>query len=260
MIATHYALLPSVRFLQVWRRHFLVWRKTAASSLVANLGEPFLYLLGLGYGLGQFVGSMENVPYPVYLTAGILSANAMNAATFEAIYGGFTRMTRQNTYHAMLATPLRVADIVAGEVCWAATKSLISGTAILLVAGFMGAIPAKSAILALPVVFLAGLVFGSMGMIMTALSPSYDSFMYYFTLVTTPMFLFCGVFYPVEALPPLARTASQLLPLTHVVALIRPLTAGISPHHPLLHLLALSAFAILAFLLAVTGIRRRIII
>lgn len=253
-------LFPSSRFFQVWRRHFLVWRKTAASSLVASLGEPFLYLLGMGYGLGHFVGSMGDTPYPVYLAAGILAANSMHAATFEAIYGGFTRMTRQNTFHAMLATPLRIADIVAGEVTWAATKSLLSGTAILLVAGLMGAMPAKTAILVLPVVFLSGLIFGSMGMIMTAISPSYDFFMYYFTLVTTPMFLFCGVFYPVESLPPLIRLATQFLPLTHVVALIRPLTSAIPFQETFLHLGALIIFAVIAFLLAVTLIKRRIII
>ncbi len=253
-------LLPSSRFIQVWRRHFLVWRKTAGSSLVASLGEPFLYLLGMGFGLGHFIGTMDNIPYPIYLAAGILAANSMNAATFEAIYGGFTRMTRQNTFHAMLATPLSITDIVAGEVCWAATKSLISGSAILLVAQFMGVIPAETAILVLPIVFLSGLVFGAMGMIMTAISPSYDFFMYYFTLVTTPMFLFCGIFYPIDSLPPLIHMTTQLLPLTHVVALIRPLTAGIPLHDPLLHISALLIFAILAFLLAVKQIKRRIMI
>lgn len=253
-------ILPTRLFIQVWRRHYLVWRKNAASSLVANLGEPFLYLLGMGYGLGRYVESMGPITYPVYLTAGILAANSMNAATFESIYGGFTRMTRQQTFHAMLATPVGISDIVAGEVMWAATKSLISGSAILLVGWLMGAIPAATAPLALLVVFLSGLVFGSMGMITTAISPNYDFFMYYFTLVTTPMFLFCGVFYPLETLPAPLRIASELLPLTHVVALIRPLTTGLPMEAPIWHLCALLACAALLFPMAVRRIARRILI
>ncbi|MBF0271657.1 MAG: ABC transporter permease [Magnetococcales bacterium] len=252
--------LPTLLFIQVWRRHLMVWRKNAASSLVGNLGEPFLYLLGMGYGLGRYVESMGPVSYPVYLTAGILASNSMNAATFEAIYGGFTRMTRQQTFHAMLATPVGIADIVAGEVSWAATKSLFSGSAILLVGAIMGAIPASTAVLALPVVFLSGVVFGSLGMIMTAISPNYDFFMYYFTLVITPMFLFCGVFYPLETLPAPLRVATELLPLTHVVALIRPLTTGLPFDNPLWHLGVLLVSAAVFFPLAVKHISRRIIV
>ncbi|MBF0614415.1 MAG: ABC transporter permease [Magnetococcales bacterium] len=251
---------PTRLCMQVWRRHLLVWRKNAPASLVANLGEPFLYLLGMGFGLGRYVDTMGTLSYPVYLTAGILAANSMNAATFEAIYGGFTRMTRQQTFHAMLATPVGIADIVAGEVIWAATKAVFSGAAILLVGALMGAIPAATAPWALLVVFLSGLVFASMGMIVTAISPNYDFFMYYFTLVTTPMFLFCGVFYPLESLPELARLAAAWLPLTHVVALIRPLTTGLPFDNPWWHLGMLIGFAVLLFPMAVRRISKRIIV
>ncbi|MBF0261748.1 MAG: ABC transporter permease [Magnetococcales bacterium] len=255
-----HALLPTPLFVQIWRRHLLVWRKNIATSIVGNLGEPFLYLLGMGYGLGRYVETMGEIPYPVYLTAGILASNSMYAATFEAIYNSFTRMTRQQTFHAMLATPVSIADIVAGEVTWAATKSLLSGSAILLVGWLMGSVTAPTALLALPVVLLSGLVFASMGMVITATAPNYDFFMYYFTLIITPMFLFCGVFFPVDTLPLPLELATQLLPLTHVVALIRPLTTGVPFESPLWHLLALLALLALFFPLAVNRIRKRIIV
>jgi lipooligosaccharide transport system permease protein len=253
-------MLPSILFIQVWRRHFLVWQKGAINSLIGTLGEPFLYLLGMGYGLGRFVGEIEGITYLVYITSGILAANSMNVATFEALYGGFTRMTRQNTFQAMLATPMRVADVVAGEVAWGATKAMISGSAIFLVGNFLGSIPSPTAFLVLPVVFLSGIVFTSMAMVVMSIAPNYDFFLYYFTLVVTPMFLFCGVFYPVDSLPQTAQMVANLLPLAHVVALVRPLTIGLPLESPVFHLMALAVYAAVSFFLAVRLLKKRLIV
>ncbi|MGN7614161.1 ABC transporter permease [Magnetococcales bacterium HHB-1] len=253
-------MIPTWGFIQVWRRHLLVWRKTVGASLAGSLGEPLLYLLGMGYGLGHLIGTVEGIPYLVYVGAGILAANSMNVSTFESLYGAFTRMTRQNTFHAMLFTPLTVADVVAGEVVWAATKALFSATAIFLVGSLFNAFPGDTALLALPIVFISGLVFSSFAMVMTALSPNYEYFLYYTTLATTPMFLFCGIFYPIATLPATIRLITDLLPLTHVISLIRPLTVGLPPEQPLYHLTVLILYGTLAFSIAVMLIRRRIII
>jgi lipooligosaccharide transport system permease protein len=43
---------PGLRWLPVWRRNFLVWRKLAMPSILGNLADPLIYMLGLGYGLG----------------------------------------------------------------------------------------------------------------------------------------------------------------------------------------------------------------
>ncbi len=260
MMRQVWRFIPSRRFGQVWLRHFMVWRKTAAASLAGSLGEPFLYLVGLGYGLGRFVGMIGDMDYLVYVASGILAANSMNTATFEAVYGGFTRMVRQNTFHAMLATPLTVADVVAGEVVWAATRSLIAGVAIFIVAMLLDAFPPQAAIMALPVVFLSGLTFGAMAMVVTAISPGYDFFLYYFTLVTTPMFLFCGVFYPVASLPSLVQFLVSSLPLTHVVALVRPAGHGRLPEEIGMNLAVIAIYAMISFVAAVALVRRRIIV
>jgi lipooligosaccharide transport system permease protein len=89
----------------------------------------------------------------------------------------------------------------------------------------------------LPVIFLTGIAFSGMGLVMTALSPSYDFFMYYFTLVITPMMLACGVFFPLDQLPPVLQTVAQALPLTHAVGIARPLLNGALPEGFITHLL-----------------------
>jgi lipooligosaccharide transport system permease protein len=249
-----------VRSFTVWKRNALVWRKLIGPSLMINFGEPTLYLLGLGYGLGMFIGKMAGMDYLTFLASGVVASSAMNTATFEGLYSVYTRMVPQHTYDGMLATPMEVDDILAGEMLWCATKSLINGIAILTVATLLGAVGDWRAVLALPVVFLVGLCFAGPAMVISALSPGYDFFSYYFTLAITPMFILCGVFYPVSALPAMLQSLVQVLPLTHAVALVRPLVAGQPLTDVGLHLAVLLAYAAVGYYIAVVLTRKRLVV
>jgi lipooligosaccharide transport system permease protein len=254
-----FRLIPA-HVLAVWQRNYLVWKKLAGASMLGNFGDPFLYLLGLGYGLGFYIGDMNGIPYMAFLASGILCSSAMNTATFESLYSAFTRMNQQGTWESMLATPVRIQEIIAGEQMWAATKSLISGTAIFIVAGLLGGIQQwDTALLALPIIFLTGLAFAGPALAICAISPSYDFFLYYFTLAVTPMFLFCGVFYPIDTLPAFVQIIAQILPLTHAVALIRPLLTEMPLTMPLLHIAVLAVYAVAGFTLATRLAARRLL-
>lgn len=244
----------------IWRRNGLVWRRLMGPSLFINFGEPFLYLLGLGYGLGLFIGEMMNMPYMTFLASGILASSAMNIASFEAMFSVYTRMVPQRTYEAILATPVEVQDILAGELLWCGTKSLINGGAILAVAAVLGAVHSLAALWVLPVLFLTGLCFGAMALIMTAYARGYDFFNYYVTLMLTPMFMLSGVFYPVSSLPAALQGFVQLLPLTHAVDLIRPLVSGQPLEHVALHLAVLAAYTVAGYLIAAVLVRRRLLV
>jgi lipooligosaccharide transport system permease protein len=245
---------------QVWRRNSLVWRRLVVPSLVINFGEPFIYLLGLGYGLGMFIGEMMDMPYLTFVATGILASSAMNVASFEAMFSVYTRMVPQRTYEAILATPVDVQDVLAGEMLWCATKALINATGILAVATLIGAVHSWTAVLAIPVIFLTGLCFAGPGMVMTALAHGYDFFNYYVTLLLTPMFILSGVFYPVSSLPSVLQSVVQFLPLTHAVDLIRPLVAGQPVTNAPLHLAVLLAYAAVGYLVAVRLIRKRLLV
>jgi lipooligosaccharide transport system permease protein len=110
------------------------------------------------------------------------------------------------------------------------------------------------------VVFLIGLCFGALAMIMSAVATNYDFFNYYFVLAVTPMFMLSGVFYPIESLPETMQGFVQILPLTHAVALTRPLVAGQDLTLPLLHLAVLTAYAAVAFYVAVALVRKRLLV
>jgi lipooligosaccharide transport system permease protein len=259
-MSTHHFALPrlSLRFFPIWQRHFLVWRKMAKSSVLGHIADPMIYLLGLGYGLGSLLPEMGGTSYVVFLAAGTVCYSTMNSASFEALYSCFARMHEQRTWEAIMNTPVTLDDIVFAEVLWAASKSLLSGIAIVGVIWLLGLSHSPLSLLLIPLALLVGLCFASLGMIMTALSPAYDFFMYYFTLAVTPMMLLCGVFFPIAQLPPFWQNVAQALPLTHAVNIARPLIIGHVPEELLLHIAVLMGYMLFGFYVALVLFRRRL--
>ncbi|AOJ80938.1 MULTISPECIES: ABC transporter permease [Burkholderia] len=258
--ASAFALaLPAnaTNWIAVWRRNYLVWQKLAIASMFGNLADPMIYLFGLGFGLGLMVGHVEGVSYIAFLAAGTVGSSVMISASFESMYSGFSRMHVQRTWEAIMHTPLSLGDIVLGEIVWAASKAMLSGAAIMLVAGILGYAKFPSMLAALPVIALAGLAFASLAMIVTALAPSYDFFMFYQTLVLTPMLLLSGVFFPLAQLPEFARHVAHALPLANAVDLIRPAMLGRPATDIALHVAILVAYAVGGFFVCARLFRRR---
>lgn len=186
------------RCVAVLRRNFLVWRKTALTTVLGDVLDPVVALLALGFGLGALLPGIEGVPYVTFLSAGSMCVGALYGATFEATYNAFSRLHVQRTWDAMLSTPLDLDDVVWAEILWAAAKALKSGIAILLVVVALDIARAPTLLWVPPVLALAGLAFASMALVVSALARGYEFFMYYFTLGVTPMV------FPVGVLPRLA--------------------------------------------------------
>lgn len=246
----------------VWRRDMESWRKYYKASLVGALGEPILSLLAIGYGLGRFVdidATGTGLGYAHFLAPGILVSAAMNAASFEATFGSFTRMTEQKTYDAILATPIGVREIVAGDALWAATKATLSGTAVLAVAAAAGLVRSPTACVLPLLALLVGLVFAAMGLVVASRAKAYDFFTYYFTLVISVMYFFSGIFFPLASLPWWAQAIAWCLPLTHAVALSRACVAGTFGLAVLGHVVVLAVALVASYALAVRWVGRRLI-
>jgi lipooligosaccharide transport system permease protein len=248
----------SRRFIPIWRRNFMVWKKMAGASVLGHLADPVIYMLGLGYGLGGMLPEINGMSYISFLAAGTVCYSTMNSASFESLYSGFARMHEQRTWEAILNTPITLDDIVLSEVIWAASKSLLSGVAVLLVIWMLGLSHSILSLWIIPLSLLVGLCFAALGLIMTSLAPSYDFFMYYFTLIITPMVLLCGVFFPVEQLPPFLQSVSSVLPLTHAINLARPLMNDSVPSQLLLHITVLLAYALTGLYVSLVLFRRRL--
>ncbi len=247
-----------MRFIAVWRRNWLVWKKLALPSILGNLADPLIMLFGLGYGLGAVLGKMNGSSYFAFLAAGFAASATMYAATFESLFSAFSRMHVQKTWDAILNAPMTLDDVVAGEWAWAASKALAAGACMLLVVALFGYASVPLALATLPVILLIGLAFAALGLAINALATGYDFFSYYLTLALTPMMMLSGVFFPVDRLPAAVRVVAELLPLYHGVAMVRPLLAGEASAALLPHAAVLAAYAMLAFYAAVVLTRRRL--
>jgi lipooligosaccharide transport system permease protein len=250
-----------MRFWPVFLRNLLVWRKLLIPSLVANIAEPLMWLLAFGYGMGALVGEVTHdgqaIRYLVFLASGSICMSAMNAASFEALYSAFSRMHVQKTWDGILNTPVRLSDVLLGEMLWAAFKSFFAVSAILLVMLALGVSHSLKLLLALPILFLVGVMFSCIGLIFTALAKGYDFFSYYFTLFLTPMMFLSGVFFPRDQLPLWLRAASEWLPLTQAISLVRPLFLDQWPTEVAVPLLVIGTYSLVAWATALTLIRRR---
>ena len=246
-----------MRWIAVWRRNFLVWRKLFAAAVLSNLADPLIMLFGLGYGLGALLPSVAGMSYMTFFAAGQLCTATMFTASFESMFSGFARMQGQKTWDAILYAPLTIDDIVAGEIVWAASKAWLTGSTILGVVLVFGLASSPWVLLALPAAFFVGLAFSGIGLVMCVLARGWDFFSYYMTLVMTPMMMISGVFFPAEQLPAPLLAVAKALPLYHGVQIVRPLVAGGPPPDLLLHVAVLLGYAAAGYAAAIYFARKR---
>jgi len=244
----------------VWCRQFLVWRRIIWPTLSTNVANPVLFLFAFGFGLGAVIDDMGGLDYLAFVVPGMMAYSAMFAASFETTIGSFARFNMQKTWDAVLATPVSLLELLLGEALWAACKAMISAICVLLVGALWGGVASlPGALLSLPLIFLAGLCFAACGLAATAHAKSWEFFSYFFTFWVTPMFIFSGVFFSVDRFPDYVEPVTWVLPMTHLIEVVRPLTAGqdLGLAAALGHLSYLIALCAAAFLLALRRLRLR---
>lgn len=211
----------------VWRRNATMYRRTWKSNLLPNFFEPVFYLTAIGVGVGAYVGDMRGLAYVDFLAPGLVCVAAMNGASFEVTYNFFVRLNFEKAYDAMLTTPLEPDDVLAGELLWALTRVAIYGGVFYAIVALLGHAPLPRSLLALPVVPLTGLLFAGIGMAFSLRIARIDHFSFYFTLFITPLFLFSGVFFPLEErLSGPWLWVAEVLPLVHPVRLAQAAFRG----------------------------------
>jgi lipooligosaccharide transport system permease protein len=250
--------------LRVLEHNLMVYRRTWKGSIFASFVSPVLFLGAMGFGLGSLIArgpsrTVEGVSYLAFLAPGLLAATAMQSAWGETTYPILARIQWLRTYEGMLATPIGVLDVLAGEFSWLALRLALGSCAFFLVMLLFGTVHSGLALLAIVVAVLTGLAFGAPILAFTASQRKDTGFPFIGRFVITPLFLLGGVFFPIHQLPQLVQAVAWLTPLAHGVALARGLSIGQAPPSSWIHLAVLLAYAATGMIVARVTLKRRLV-
>ncbi|CAN5504589.1 ABC transporter permease [soil metagenome] len=229
-------------------RNLLVYRR-AWIVILSGFFEPLFYLLSIGFGIGALVGTLtgpdgQPIDYTAFVAPALLATSSMNGAIYETTFNVFFKLKYQKTYDAILSTPMGVADVAVGEVGWALMRGALYAIGFLVVMIVLGLARSPLALLALPAGLLVGFAFAAVGMAVTTFMRRWQDFDLV-TVVTIPLFLFSGTFFPLTGYPPALQFIVQLTPLYHGVNLIRSLTTGAIGPELLLDILYLTVMGLI---------------
>jgi lipooligosaccharide transport system permease protein len=213
---------------RVFTYNAMGYRHTWRGSIFISFISPILFLTAMGVGLGTLVnrGHALGVPYRDFIAPGLLAATAMQTASGEMTYPVMAKTLWMKTYESMLATPLRVLDVVAGELLWAGARLLLVSTIFYVVLLVAGAVRSPLGVLAILAATLTGLAFAAPIYAFSATQSRDLLFSVLFRFVITPLFLLGGTFFPLTRLPAALQAVAWLTPLAHGVDLTRGLTLG----------------------------------
>ena len=206
------------------------YKRTWRSSITTSFLFPILYLAAMGVGLGSLVDkhshTVDGVSYLVFLAPGLLAGTAMQIGANEAMYPIMGAIKWMRTYFAMLATPLRVVDVLRGHLGWIAVRLTIVSTIYLAVMALFGAVKSPLGILALPAAVATGMAFAAPIAAFSARQERDVGFTTLYRFGLIPLFLFSGTFFPVSQLPAWLQPLAYATPLYHGVVLCRGLVLG----------------------------------
>jgi len=228
-------------------RNLLVY-KHGWLVLFSGFFEPLFYLLGIGFGLGQMVGTVPGpdgnpISYALFIAPALLAASSMNGAITESTFNFFFKLNYDKTFASILTTPMSPADISIGELVWALIRGLLYVIGFLVVIVMLGLVRSPLVILTVPGALLIGFAFASVGMAATSFMRTWQDFDL-IQLVVLPMFLFSGTFFPLERYPDAVRLLVEFTPLYQGVDLLRGLSLGIVGPATLVHIAYLTIMGI----------------
>jgi lipooligosaccharide transport system permease protein len=254
---------------RVFEHRLLSYKRTFRASIFSSFLTPLLFLTAMGVGLGSYVdastqSALGGVPYIAFLAPGLLVATAMQAGSFESTFPIMGGLVWNRTFHAMYATPLTSRDVTLGNLLWIAARLTLISTVFTAFIVVFGAALSPLVVFAIPVAVLTGLAFSAPIAAFSATQRTPDRFAAIFRFFITPLFIFSGTFFPVEALPSFLQPLAWLTPLYHGAVLARGLSLGTfgtnpTPELAVVHLAILVGFIVVGTWAAIRTIDARLV-
>lgn len=247
-------------FLWYARSYRRVWRATLTTGLL----NPIFFLLSMGILLGQLVdegsAGLGGLSYLEFVAPGLIAALAMQIGTNEGSFPVAAGIKWARTYHAVVATPVRVHELFSGLLSWTAVRILAAASLFAVVAAIAGAFLSPLAVLTPVAAVFCGLAFAAPMAALAGGVDNHGALTAVFRFALLPIFLFSGTFFPIARLPDWLEPIAWATPLFHGVQLCRDLSTGEVEALPTLgHLAYLTAFTLAGSVLAVRLISRKLL-
>jgi lipooligosaccharide transport system permease protein len=219
----------------------------------------------MGVGLGGLVDARGALlpgagSYLHFLAPGLLAAACMQTASSESSWPVTGKMVWRRNYEAMIAAPLTIPDLVLGELVWIGIRLLTVALAFAIVMDRFGVVTSPSVLPgAVGAAVLTGLAFSAPIIAYAATLKTGGEFNVLFRFGITPLFLFSGVFFPIDRLPGPLRLLAWATPLFHGVELVRGLALeSLDAATATIHVAYLLSMLAIGLLVAQRTFRRRL--
>ncbi len=232
-----------------------------------GLGNPVLYLLSVGIGIGALVDNVsggENslgVPYLTFLAPALLATAAIQSAMDETTFPTMQGFLWDKSFFSMIATQLMGRDIVGGIMIASSIRCIFNTITYGLVLVLFGAIGIESLFVLVVAAIFAGISFAAVMLAVTSFVKQDDGFYAIVgRFVIAPMFMFSGTFYPLESLPIYLQWIGWISPVWHATNLGRNLSYGLEVEPWLLavHVLFLGALLVASMIVATKKFNARL--
>lgn len=242
-----------------------IQKKWFKSILLFSVGNPTLYLLSMGLGIGSLVDSntagVDGVKYLTFLAPALLANAAIQSAMTETMFPVMAGFIWAKTFFGIRSTPISGKGIALGV--WISSCLQVSFTTGIywVILWIFGGMEGVNSWLSLPIACLGGLAVGAVMMWVAAVIESDDGFLAIVNrFVMMPMFLFSGTFYPLTVLPLYIRWIGWISPLWHATELGRWASYGhsISAIGLLIHFAYLAIWIYLGLTLAQKQFMKRL--
>lgn len=211
----------------LWLRELKRYSRSPA-QIVGSLGQPLLYLVALGFGLGPVFQQAGHGSYLQFVAPGVIAMSVLFSSIFSGIgllwdrQFGFLRET--------LVAPVPRLHIMAGRTLGSATVSFLQGTLVLVLCLVFGFRPTHWSAVPLAFAFMAMIciVFSALGTALGSMLQNMQGFQMVMGFLVTPIFFLSGALYPLRDLPLPMVVATRLDPLTYGVDGLRGAFLGVS--------------------------------
>ena len=228
----------------LWLRELKRYTRSRA-MIVASLGQPLLYLLVLGFGLGPVFQKAGNGSYLQFVAPGVIGMSVLFTSVFSGIGLLFDRQF--GFLKETLVAPVPRISVMIGKTLGGATVATIQGLIVLVICLIAGFRPVNWLTLPLALVFMimTAIVFAGLGVAIGSQLKDIQGMQLIMNFIVLPIYFLSGALFPLSGLPTVLNILTRIDPLSYGVDALRNILIGTSQFAPELSFAVLCVSALI---------------